>query len=335
MDDLKDILKSEFISQFKNKYAIVNDMELGEGHYAFVFLCKDIQIGTDLAVKVFFEGVPPDGAKRGWHITSSIIHNQIAPTLTVEPFYSKKLKRECYAVIQRHVPGKSMRKVNQDFNDIELEPSFQFVLNDFALTYVNSLLEIITFCHSSNIGHGDLHDGNIIVFQEYHPTKHSFRAVLIDFENSSFKDSIVSKTELEKIESDIGLFRYFFTQTFYQWKYYEPIIVMFREYNKMAEFKLGYSIVTKFIDLILNNKTSKNDILNLLAKLPHPMMGFHIPYTVNCLRSVAELDGLTNNLQEAIDTYNQRMQDPNSWKMDVTIEYIQPGVTDIYKRIFK
>ena len=107
-----------------------------------------------------------------------------------------------------------MKQINKHFDIIENEPHFQKVLNAFALTYVNSLLEVVCFCHSQGFGHGDLHSGNIIAFIEKHPTKFPIRAILIDFDNSSFKSETAILSEKGKIENDIGLFKYFFTQSF-------------------------------------------------------------------------------------------------------------------------
>ena len=330
----KEILKKEFLIIYKDKYELINDFDLGEGSYAFVFLCKDIQRNIQVAIKLFFEGIPEKGTKRGWEITSTIIHNQIAPTFTVEPFYSKKLKKDCVAVIQKFVPGKSMKQINKHFDIIENEPHFQKVLNDFALTYVNSLLEVVCFCHSQGFGHGDLHSGNIIAFIEKHPTKFPIRAILIDFDNSSFKSETAILSEKGKMENDIGLFKYFFTQSFYQWKYYEPIIEIFKDYDKISEYKLSYSIVSTFIDLILNNKTTVNDFEQLLTSLPHPMMGFHIPNTIKCLRSIAQIENLTTNLQTAIDSYIEKIKNPNNWNSTVTIENTDNDVTEIYRKMF-
>lgn len=335
INEKKEILKQEFLSIYKEKYEIISDFELGEGSYAFVFLCKDIQRKIEVAVKLFFDGVPSEGTNRSWEITSTIIHNQIAPTFTVEPFYSKKLKLNCSAVIQKFVPGKSMKCINKHFDEIENEPHFQKVLNDFALTYLNSLLEVVCFCHSQGFGHGDLHSGNIITFIEEHPTKFPIRAILIDFDNSSFKSKTAILSEEGKMENDIGLFKYFFTHSFHQWKYYEPIIEMFKDYNKISEYKLSYSVVSKFIDLILNNKTSVNDFEQLLTILPHPMMGFHIPYTIKCLRSIATIDNFAINLESAIDSHIQKIKNTNNWKTELTIEYLDHDVTEVYRKMFK
>ncbi|CAM3007309.1 protein kinase family protein [Flavobacterium frigoris] len=334
LKEKKEFLKQEFLEVYKDKYKLINDFDLGEGCYAFVFLCKDIQRDIDVAVKLFFDGVPEEGTKRGLKITSTFIHNQIAPTYTVEPFYSKNLKINCIAVVQKFVPGRSMKQINKHFDLIENEPHFQKVLNDFALTYVNSLLEVICFCHSQGFGHGDLHSGNIIAFIEEDPIKFPIRAILIDFDNSSFKSETIDLSEKAKMENDIGLFKYFFSHSFHQWKYYDPIIEMFRDYNNISEYKLSYSIVSKFIDLILNNKTSANDFVQLLTTLPHPMMGFHIPHTIKCLQSIAQIDNLTTNLQTAIDLYIQKIKNENNWNSTLTIEYLDHDVTEVYRKMF-
>lgn len=330
----KEILKEEFLLKYKDKYELINEFDLGKGSYAFVFLCNDIQRNIEVAIKLFFEGIPEKGTERGWKITSTVMHNQIAQTFTVEPFYSKKLKKECVAVIQKFVPGKSMKQINKHFDIIQHQPYFQKVLNGFALTYVNSLLEVVCFCHSQGFGHGDLHSGNIIAFIEEHPTKFPIRAILIDFDNSSFKSETTALSEKDKMENDIGLFKYFFSHSFHQWKYYDPIIEMFRDYNKISEYKLSYSIVSKFIDLILNNKTSVNDFEQLLTTLPHPMMGFHNPYTIKCLRSIAIIDNLGNNLESAIDSYLQKIKNLDNWNTTLTIEYLDHDVTEVYRKMF-
>ena len=51
----KEILKKEFLIIYKDKYELINDFDLGEGSYAFVFLCKDIQRNIQVAIKLFLK----------------------------------------------------------------------------------------------------------------------------------------------------------------------------------------------------------------------------------------------------------------------------------------
>jgi len=327
-------LRDEFFSNFLYKYELKSNNSLGEGHYACVFSAYDKDRKIDVAIKIFFDGIAPAGSQRGWHITSSVVHNQIAQTSTIETFYSKTLKRECKAVVQRFIPGKTLKSLLNKFDKIESNPNYQNVLNDFASTYLTSLLSILNFCHNQGFGHGDCHDGNIMVFMESHQTRHSFRVVLIDFDNASIKETLNLLTEREKIESDIGLLKYFYNKAFYQWNYFNPVRELFNSYKTMTEFQFSYSIVLTFVDLCIKSKTSPADIALVFNKLPHPFMGFHIPPTVQCLREIAVIASIEANFNTALDNYKAKISDLNNWDTEVTIEYLNDGVTQIYRDLF-
>lgn len=329
-----ELIRDEFFKKFENKYTLLGNKSLGEGYFACVFKAHDIDRNIDVAIKVFFNGIAPKGSERGWHITSSYMHNQIAPTSTIESFYSNVVNGDCKAVVQRYVPGKSLKKILYDFDDIEASDNYQNVLNDFGLTYLRSLLQVLNFCHNQGFGHGDLHDGNIMVFLEDHPTKHSLRVVLIDFDNSSIKETLNLKTEKDKIESDIGLFKYSFDKAFYQWKYFEALKELFLNYDSITEFQFSYSIVSLFIENCTNAKKSKADVANVLGKFPHLFMGFHIPPTLRCLQVIAEIENLTAIFGEELKTYKEQISQIQNWSTNVEVEYLSEGTTSIYQKIF-
>ncbi len=327
-------LKEEFFNKYSKKYKLLSNDALGEGCYACVFKGFDIDRNINVAIKIFFDGIAPKGSERGWHITSSIIHNQIAPTSTIESFYSEVLSKNCKAVVQRFIPGKTLKSILKKFDELEKNENYQDVLNDFGLSYFESLLNVLNFCHSQNIGHGDCHDGNIMIFPEQHPSKNSFHVVLIDFDNSSIKETLNAKSEKEKIESDIGLLKYFFNKTFCDWKYYEAVKIMLDSYDKMKELKFCYSIISNYIESCIKGNKTESDAKKTLHKLPHPFMGFHIPPTIKCLQKVAEIEGVSSSFEKALKDYRKVISNQENWKHEITIETIKGEVTDIYRKLF-
>lgn len=327
-------LRDEFFEQYEKKYQLVDEKPMGKGHYACVFKARDLDRTIDVAIKIFFDGIPPAGSQRGWHLTSSIIHNQIAPTSTVETFYSKSLKCECKAVVQRFIPGKTLKKILDKFDGLEHNENYQHVLNDFGLSYFSSLLNILNFCHSQGFGHGDCHDGNIMIFSEIHPTKHNFRVVLIDFDNASFKEKLSGKTEKEKIQNDIGLLKYFYKKTFIDWKYYKPVLEMLDNYDTLAEYQFSYGIISELILKSIKRQVDNTTLLQILSKFPHPMMGFHIPPTIACLRTVAEIGDFNQEFESALKEYFSKASNPENWNHSLEIEIIEGGTTNIYKDMF-
>lgn len=328
------ILKDDFFNKYKDKYKLTCEDFIGQGHYACVFKGYDLNREIDVAIKIFFDGIVPKGSERGWHITSSVVHNQIVQTSTIESFNSETLNLNCKAVIQRLIPGKSLKKILEGFDSIENLPSFQAVLNDFGLTYLKSLLDVLNFCHNQGFGHGDCHDGNIMVYPENHETKHSFKVVLIDFDNSSIKETLNPQTEKEKIESDLGLFKYFFDKTFYQWKFHLPLKELFSSYDSITEIQFSYSIISAFIENCIKDRKSKQDIENVLQKLPHPFMGFQIPPTIKCLETIAESEHITNELNQALEDYKIKISKSENWQTNIEIEYIEDGVIEVYLKLF-
>jgi len=333
--ELIEELKQEFFLSYKNKYTLLGDESLGEGHYACVFKAYDIDRNVEVAIKIFFKGITPKGSERGWHITSSVIHNQIAQTNTIETFYSALLKRECKAVIQRFIPGKTLNSLLNKFDKLAKGKGYQTILNDFGLSYLISLLEVLSFCHNQNFGHGDCHDGNIMVFLESHETRNIMSVILIDFDNSSIKQSLNSNTEKEKIESDIGLFKYFFKKAFYDWKYYTSVSIMFESYDSIREFQISYSIVSDFISFCIKGGKSKEGIKKILEKLPHPFMGFNYFSTIESLQSISEIENIEETFEEALEEHKKAILNPINWEHEVSIEVFEDGITNIYRDLFE
>lgn len=120
-------LRTEFFQKFGKKYELRQQNPIGEGHYACVFKAFDIDRKIDLAIKIFFDGIAPKGSERGWHITSSVIHNQIAQTSTIESFYSSSLRKDCKAVVQRFIPGRPLKSIIERFDSLEKNDSYQIV----------------------------------------------------------------------------------------------------------------------------------------------------------------------------------------------------------------
>ena len=327
-------LRDEFFKTFADKYKLLENKPLGKGHYACVFKAFDIDRQIEVAIKIFFDGIAPKGSERGWHISSSVIHSQIAQTSTIENFRSKVLKRQCKAVVQRLIPGKTLKSLIEEFDSIEQSPNYQAVLNDFGLTYFPSLLTVLNFCHSQNFGHGDCHDGNIMVFLEQHDTLHSFRVVLIDFDNSSIKETLNAKTEKQKIESDISLIKYFYKKVFSDWKFYEAILIILNNYTSVSQYQLSYSIVSEYISKSIKGNNSTESIIKILSKLPHPFMGFPISTTIESLRKVAEITNDIENFELGLAEFKIAFAKPENWKHDFEIETIEIGVTDIYRKMF-
>ena len=326
-------LKQEFFTQFGHKYELVEDWTKEEGCYACVFKCIDKATGVPVAVKLFFEGIAPEGSKRGWHITSTIIHRQIAPTLTIETFKSKILKTDCQAVIQRFIPGKPLGKIFEWFNEIEGLPVFNNVLDDFGITFFPSLLEALNLCHGLGHGHGDFHPGNIIVFSVEDYERHSFNAVLIDFDNSSIKETLNKVSEKEKIRSDISLLKRLYGSMFHQWRYYAAFKIIMDSYHSVKEINYAYSSAIEFIKCIKRKTVHKKSIDKMLAELPYPFI-FHTPPLINCLKTIAELDNISEfNL--CLDEYKKRASNINNWTHETSMTVIDQDVNTLYKGFFK
>lgn len=102
----------------------------------------------------------------------------------------------------------------------------------------------------------------------------------------------------------------------------------------MAEFQFSYSIVSEYIEFCIKKNSSKIYIKNVLSKLPHPFMGFHIPPTLDSLRKVAEIENVLGEFDEAVNEYKKTITNHDHWTYEIEVELIQNSVTRIYKDIF-
>jgi hypothetical protein len=199
-------------------------------------------------IKLFHDGAVPEGSERGWHVTSKIIHKQVGPTFTIESFTEAK-GLSYKAVVSRFIPGKSLRELFEKWNK-EDEQYRKIISRDFSKTLIPSLLDVLEACHYSGFGHGDLHEGNVMVFPTNYGTQNKFSAVLIDFDNSSIKTELIATSEKEKIEKDIRLVKRIINYIIMEWHWNREIEPVYKQFDAAADLNYAWKSALRFIQLI-------------------------------------------------------------------------------------
>lgn len=324
-----------FTEQFKSKYKIGDRSPIGRGAYGFVLKGFDIHRSIPVAIKFYLNGVAPKGSERGWHLTSRVSHRQISSTHTIEEFsYDGK---DCKAAISRLIPGKSLKSIFEAMADFNQE-QVRTISDDLAKSFYPSLLEIISFCHRLDFGHGDLHAGNIMTFLSSEMTdSYQFEAVLIDFDNASFKEEISRLTEQEKIEMDFRMVAgYLKRQVLCDWKWTNEVDVIFSEYKSSLELKFAYDNIIKYISFIDNNIATSNNINTIFKNLLHAKMtGFKTAPVITSMRQIAATANFASDFETAYQKFISELKKTENWETDVVI--IKDGhiKSNLYEKLFR
>jgi serine/threonine protein kinase len=335
--DVAENLLAAFQARYREKYTLSSQTLIGSGAYANVYKANDNFRGLDVAVKIYHDGISPEGAERGWNITTRIVHNQISPTYTIEEFQDTD-DTVYKAAISRYIPGVSLKSVF-DFWSKQDEKSRILMTDDFVYTFIPKLLEVLEVCHSNNFGHGDLHSGNIIVVLTEIEERYSFTPVLIDFDNSSLPGEKFIATEKEKIEKDcrslvnsvIGVL----PNILYEWPWYSELESFLRDYTTVSDLRIAFRYLLKFTDLYKKSSLTDLDIEKiLLDTATHIFSGFK-PYRLNqTLRSISEKEGFLDRFIKIHEKVQQIIA--NGPTISTEITEIRHGSlkSELYKRLF-
>ncbi|TAJ47407.1 MAG: hypothetical protein EPO58_16040 [Chitinophagaceae bacterium] len=304
----KESIAGRLFDQFKHKYAdkysFPSDLPAGEGAHASVFKANDILRDTMVAIKIFHEGTVPSGSSRAWKLTSNIIHNQIAPTHTVETFVADG--SEYKAVISRFIPGVTLKQVF-DWWELQDEGDKMLIADDFSKTFLPSLINALEVCHSHKFGHGDLHEGNIMTFLTDIGINFTFFAVLIDFDAASVRTAVYEPSEEVKIASDIRLFNKrlgpYITN---EWKWGKYLSLMYESYHSMENIKFAYGVILNFIDHVEKDELSGEFINAQIKQLVlRALSGFPTAPIMSIFRSIATDTGHLPALEKSIEEVNE------------------------------
>ena len=324
---------NDFKEQYSYKYSFESDKSLGDGSYGVVFKAKDIDRNIDVAIKFYLDGLVPTGSERGWNLSTKTINHQIAPTYTIENFTSDG--KEFKAVVSRFIPGKSLKDIFTFCNKQSPEDKLR-IGNDLAFSFFPSLLDVLELCHSLGFGHGDLHEGNVMVFPKDLEKRYSFSAVLIDFDNSSIEKEAYCPTEKEKIEKDIRLFTTRLAPyILLDWEWHEETKNIFTNYTTIRDIRIAFDAILKLIDMVTTNSVNKKKTLEILGNLVQYQMNRFTPKaTLDTLNAIATKSGMEKEFGEIYSDFQERLRDTNNFTYEVT--FIENGQirNDLYKKLF-
>ena len=327
-------LLADFKHDYSHKYNFPPDNLLGTGAYATVFKAWDIDRNVDVAIKIFHNGAAPAGSQRGWKLTSRTIHPQIAPTHTVETF-SANDGTSCKAVVSRFIPGKTLRHVWDKFDTYD-EPTRVIIADDFALSLISSLLEVLELCHTLGFGHGDLHAGNIMTFLNSQFEQYTFHVILIDFDNTSFKTELESLSEQEKIDSDIRAVKRLIEATLSDWEWIDAVRILLPEYTSIKDLRIAYNKMLDFIKIIRKKQHTTKRLIDYFVDVLNTMLFKNSKPILNAAKYIAGEAGITAEYEMAFELFEQDLKKYEFWHTSFEMEVYEHGglKTKVYNDIF-
>lgn len=319
-----------FKAAFTFKYAI-SDKPLGSGSFGAVYRAKDIDRNIDVAVKLFNDGQTPAGVERGWHLTSRLIHAQVVPTYTVETFLGLD-GLQYKAVVSRFVPGKSLREVFEWWN-AQTQLSKKSISEDFSKTFLPSVIDALSFCHNKGFGHGDLHEGNIMVLPTNFAKQNTFEAILIDFDNASFKSNLAGDSEKEKMEKDVRLLARIASYLMIEWKWGTYVEPVFNAYTSIDHIKRIYQAILIYISGIEDQTHDLNRDLRFALSLMRAkeLTTLTAKPAINVLRKITASIGKSSEFEVQLARIMNELERLND---DLKMEEVTIDRINIYGSLF-
>lgn len=311
----KTALVDAFLKTHAEHYEIKS--ELGEGGAGYTFLAHDKRRGVDVCVKLLKTGTASEGSRRDWTMTTTIKHPLVGDTFTVEHFDIAGASAPCSAIVSRYIEGKSY----SDFIDElrRLGGDHQMAAERDLAAFGVELCNAVAAIHAFKVGHGDLHERNIIVtgptpdvvVQEYEPPR--WRPVVIDFDSMTFT-APAEQEEAARIESDVRALRWQLGCLTVDTPWHSPIQKVLAEATSARDLAQA----SKFVRRVLRSFWASNpnefqeahwsDCVrgNLVETIAHRSYG---PAAKTFLREVAEKLGVVDRLDAAIARFEKRVRE--------------------------
>jgi serine/threonine protein kinase len=317
---------------------------LGEGACGFTYRGIDRRRGIDVCVKFFIGGVAPVGAHRDWRVTSQLKNDLVCDTFTVEHFSpSANGQAPRVAVVSRFIPGMDLGEIVDRFR--RMSPADQSELEEaFVAEIGGDLCTAVCACHSAGHGHGDLSERNVMV------SMHSdalggwgrrFRAVLIDFDNASYKPALRDLEESKLKEKDLSSLVRLLGLLTYESRWHEGFQKVLRCCDSAASIHESFDFLLRICGIGADGSSGKfgpahwNYVLRYhlaltLAYRSHatPLRGF--------IREVAVGVGCEALLESEGDALQLRvLNDPDYPGMSMSVETRTKSVFDSLRRLFE
>ena len=297
----------DFSKVFGDKYDIQNSSHLGIGAYASVFKTKELARNIDVAVKVHINGITPENANRGWTISTVAKNTHIAGTYNIESFEDRE-GRNCQAVITQFVPGKTLSNVLDKFQELKEEEK-SIMIEDFAFSLVPSLLEVLSFCHRLEYGHGDLHEGNVMTHISQIEVEFELNAILIDFDNASIETEVYQPDEKSKIEADELLVKRMLRNILNPWMHMPSVEILLEGYLSVEKLKITYNKLLSFIKISRLSVFTESSIFIFLRSL----LGMDLERNdfqplIDSLAFVAKERNKQHEFGHALEEFNKEFQ---------------------------
>jgi serine/threonine protein kinase len=103
--------------------------------------------------------------------------------------------------------------------------------NDLLGSAMNELFEAVSACHAKGLGHGDLHEQNVIVTLR----DDRLGAVIIDFDNATLGQ--VSSSEGERMQKDIRSLRRLTGMITQGWKWHDALDDLLATHSQIGGFR--------------------------------------------------------------------------------------------------
>ena len=292
---------------------------LGEGAAGFTFRGFDRRRSVEVCLKFYLNGKADRGADRDWRITSTIKHELVADTFSVEHFDYGGAE-PAVVLVSRFIPGRNLERVLRSIED-EPEADRRPLLRTVVARLGVSLDSAVQVLHARGVGHGDLHGRNVIVS----PADRNddviggspWRPVLIDFDNATFRRA-PEDGEQARIEKDVRSIRRLLGSMTYGSAWHDELTGLLQECPTTRDEGFALGAALTFLDHVDNVDPSYFDegtiSVALRSLLAQRTAGApYGAYLAEMIKRVAERVGCHDLYVAAHDAMKKRILEDRSY----------------------
>gem|GEM_PF-3043110 len=304
-------------------------VRIGSGQCGVTYRAHDLRRKIDVCVKVYKGTADPPGAERDWHITSTLKHKLIADTFAVETTGSPARS----VVVARFIHGRSLKGVLDRLDQHSSDPHRDAVQDVLFRGVGSDICTALSAIHGAGFGHGDLHEGNVIVTPGATPG-----AAIIDFDNATFRRT-PEESEQQRKESDVRATKRLLGCLTQGARWHEPLVELFQSCRTAEEFQRALDgAITAMTGTVCGvdahpNVITYTDCFRFIAA--NSLVGAQfLPAFKRLLLRVAK----DTNTQAALDEAQERMlervkNDANYPEMRVDISVRHIGATALLESL--
>ncbi|MCL2726598.1 MAG: hypothetical protein FWD69_19435 [Polyangiaceae bacterium] len=236
------------------------------------------------------------------------------------------------------IPGQNLEEAVDRFRKSKYREK---LCEAFVGEIAKDLFVAVRACHDAGYGHGDLSERNVMISEGNSAEKRKFSAVLIDFDNASYKPELLDLDEQKLIEKDVRSVSRLLGLLTFETRWHENIQDLLRSCSSVRELQEAFQFALRVTKGIRPHAPSEYNESHWSERLQEHLAimlagGRHLEAIGLFMNQIAQELDVTNTLASARSTMEHRIRtDRNYLKGSVSMHVIYEDVEEAARRLLK